>query len=175
MLELVRHPDSPAGVVRRVTAEARRTPESGLALSYSLHGEVPRVRIPAPRPPRIGHRLWRHTCCEAFIAPAGEAGYHEFNFSPSAEWAAHAFTKYREGGVLDDESLDPQIAVRAAPDRLDLSALVDLPRLGVAGKILLALAVVIEQEDGALSYWALRHPPGKPDFHQRDSFTLELA
>jgi hypothetical protein len=33
---------------------------------------------------------------------------------------------------------------------------------------------VIEEIDGALSYWALRHAPGKPDFHHRDAFALEL-
>jgi hypothetical protein len=33
---------------------------------------------------------------------------------------------------------------------------------------------VIEAADGSLSYWALRHPPGKPDFHHRDAFALEL-
>jgi hypothetical protein len=33
---------------------------------------------------------------------------------------------------------------------------------------------VIETLDGSLSYWALRHPPGKPDFHHSESFALEL-
>ena len=32
----------------------------------------------------------------------------------------------------------------------------------------------IEDEAGALSYWALRHPPGKPDFHHPAGFALEL-
>ena len=38
----------------------------------------------------------------------------------------------------------------------------------------LGLAAVIESADGALSYWALRHPPGEPDFHHRDAFALAL-
>jgi hypothetical protein len=36
------------------------------------------------------------------------------------------------------------------------------------------VSAVVETLDGALSYWALRHPPGKPDFHHADSFALEL-
>jgi len=38
----------------------------------------------------------------------------------------------------------------------------------------LSLSAVIEQADGRLSYWALAHPPGKPDFHRADCFTCEI-
>ena len=38
----------------------------------------------------------------------------------------------------------------------------------------LALAAVVEETSGALSYWALRHPPGAPDFHHADGFVLAL-
>ena len=34
---------------------------------------------------------------------------------------------------------------------------------------------VIEELDGTKSYWALAHPPGKPDFHHPDCFALTLA
>jgi hypothetical protein len=34
---------------------------------------------------------------------------------------------------------------------------------------------VVEEKDGLLSYWALNHPPGKPDFHHPDAFVLELT
>jgi hypothetical protein len=37
-----------------------------------------------------------------------------------------------------------------------------------------AVSAVIEQHDGAISYWALAHPAGKPDFHHRDGFVLKL-
>jgi hypothetical protein len=39
----------------------------------------------------------------------------------------------------------------------------------------LALSAVVEERNGALSYWALRHSPGKPDFHHPEAFALELA
>lgn len=38
----------------------------------------------------------------------------------------------------------------------------------------IALSAVIEEKDGTKSYWALRHPPGKPDFHHPDCFALTL-
>ena len=47
------------------------------------------------------------------------------------------------------------------------------PGWWVHARLRLALSPVIE--DGALSYWALRHPPGRPDFHHQDAFTLEIA
>jgi hypothetical protein len=33
---------------------------------------------------------------------------------------------------------------------------------------------VIEETNGRKSYWALAHPPGKPDFHHSDCFALGL-
>ena len=58
-----------------------------------------------------------------------------------------------------------------ASERIELNAHVPLvmfesPHLG--------LSAVIEGADGSLSYWALVHPPGKPDFHNADCFALEL-
>ncbi|HEY5897937.1 MAG TPA: DOMON-like domain-containing protein [Burkholderiales bacterium] len=145
-----------------------------MALNYVLEGDLARLRIAPPGPSRLGDQLWRHTCCEAFIGAAGRTDYHEFNLSPSGEWAAHAFARYREGGPLDDETLNPQIAIERTARTLELSALIDLRRLGVSGTIRLGLSVVAEHEDGAISYWALKHAPGKPDFHHRDAFALEL-
>lgn len=37
------------------------------------------------------------------------------------------------------------------------------------------LCAVIEETDGTKSYWALRHPPGPPDFHHPDCFALTLG
>jgi hypothetical protein len=93
MPELVAHPQSRSGPVRRVSAHASRTTEGGLALAYSIEGEMARVSVAAPRPARIGYKLWRHTCCEVFVGAPGAERYYEFNFSPSGEWAAYAFSR----------------------------------------------------------------------------------
>jgi hypothetical protein len=174
--ELVCHPGGDAGAVRRIRVRASRDAEL-VRFEYVLEADLSRLRIPPPGPLRPGHELWRHTCCEAFVGLDRASAYHELNFAPSSEWAAYAFDRYREGKPLDDESIAPRIVVRTTRERLGLDAELPLARLSPAyGRtaLRLALSVVVEDADGALSYWALRHPPGKPDFHHADAFALRL-
>jgi hypothetical protein len=166
---LVPHPRTPGRAVRGVRAAAARTPQGTLALRYRIEADLERLRIPPPCAPAPGERLWQHLCCEVFVAPAGAGSYREFNFSPSGEWSAYAFQGYREGGPLAVP--DPGIAVRTDGQALELSAAVEVE----AAKLRVALCVVIEDLDGALSYWALRHPAPRPDFHHADGFALEIA
>jgi hypothetical protein len=100
-------------------------------------------------------------------------GYREFNFSPSSEWAVYAFRGYRDGEELEVE-LCPGIVVRRTGDRLELDAEIRLNWLPPGRSLRLGLSTVVEDADGVLSYWALRHPPGKPDFHHTDAFALQL-
>lgn len=170
MHPLVPHPGTPAGPVRALTARLRRGPAGKLAVTYAVEADLAALRIPARCPPCIAPRLWEHTCCEIFVARPGRDAYHEFNLSPSGEWAAHAFARYRDGAMLADESLDPGIVVRRGPGMLELDAVIAVE----AGSLCIGLAAVIETAGGALSYWALRHPPGRPDFHHRDGFVLDV-
>ena len=101
-------------------------------------------------------------------------GYREFNFSPSGEWAVYAFRSYRVGGELDVE-LAPGIVVRRTMNRLELDAEICQDILPPGRPLRLGLSAVMEDADGELSYWALRHPPGKPDFHHTDAFALQLV
>ena len=169
LIALTCHPDSRPAADLRVLAQASRTGRS-IRVHYAVEGDLGRLRIPPPRPPRPGERLWQHSCCELFVARKGMSAYHEFNFSPSGEWAAYAFTDYRQGGPLAVQ--DPGIAVQAAAQKLELAASVEV---SIQKNLLVGLCAVIEDGHGRLSYWALRHAPGKPDFHHRDGFALELA
>jgi hypothetical protein len=174
---LVRHPESRSEAVRGISARVCRETGGTLAITYSIEGEIARLRVPASRPPRIAHGLWLHTCCECFVALKGVSGYHEFNFAPSGEWAAYAFAKYREGEAVVDEALNPRIALRRSDEKLELDAVISLDRLSAthaSGSLALALSAVVEDEQGVLSYWALKHPAEKPDFHHAESFVLEL-
>jgi hypothetical protein len=166
--ELVPHPQTPCDAVSRVDAGVARTAPDALTVRYRIEGDLARLRIPAARPPAVGERLWQHTCCEIFVARAGEHAYREFNFSPSGEWAGYAFRGYRDGGPCS--ASDPRIAVRRAGDTLELSATIAVER----GRLRLALSAVIEAEDGTLSYWALEHPAARPDFHHPAAFALEI-
>ena len=100
-------------------------------------------------------------------------GYREFNFSPSGEWAVYAFRGYRDGGELESE-LAPGIMVRRTLNRLELDAAICQDVLPPGRSLRLGLSAVVEDADGVLSYWALRHPPGRPDFHHTDAFALQL-
>jgi len=166
---LERHPASPCAALRGIEASVTRNRDGSLQVAYRLEGDLDRVRIPQPRAPRVTDKLWQHTCCELFLAePAGPA-YHEFNFSPSGEWAAYRFTRYREG--MPFIGPDPKIRVERTAGRLALHAQVDLHQ---KGRLRIGLSAVIEEAGGGLSYWALRHAPGKPDFHHQDALALEL-
>jgi hypothetical protein len=172
------HPETPTEAVRGITARVSRTPGK-LAVSYVLDGDLDRLRVPEPRVPRIAGGLWEHTCCEIFIACKGLPAYYEFNLSPSGEWGVYAFDGYRSrrAGEPHAEGLAPEVAVRGTASRLELDAVIRLERLSAlhsSAPLSLALSVVIEDSDGALSYWALRHPPGKPDFHHPEAFALHL-
>ena len=174
---LMRHPESRSGAVRSVGARVCREPGGTLAIRYSIEGELARLRVPPPRPPRIAHGLWQHTCCECFVALSGRPEYHEFNLAPSGEWAAYAFAKYGEGAPLADGALNPRIAVRSCAETLELDASIPLDRLSTMHprrRLALALSAVVEDERGVLSFWALKHPPGRPDFHHPDAFALKL-
>jgi hypothetical protein len=170
------HPVASAQPVRGVEVQVRWEYGGALALAFALEGDLSRLRIPAPKPPRRADGLWQHTCFEAFIRYKGEPAYCEFNFAPSGEWAAYAFRHYRDGTPLAQD-LDPHIVVRRTGKRLELDTLIRLdclPLVQPRTRVQLALSAVVEDEQGVLSYWALTHPPGKPDFHHSDAFALEL-
>ena len=176
LMDLKCHTSAPAQRVRDIQVSVRRSASDELHMTYCLHGNIPELRIPSASVPRIGTRLWEHTCFEAFIAVEGQSAYHEFNFSPSGEWAVYAFLGYRKRVSQVSEVVPPWIAVRSTQNRLELDTLVRLDGLSAIHRrasLRLGLSAVIEASDG-LSYWALRHPTGKPDFHNADGFALLL-
>lgn len=161
------HPTTPCRALRAIGVSVTRD-GTMLRVHYALEGDIEGLRIPAPRAPRAIDELWKHTCCELFVARPGAQEYREFNFSPSGEWAAYRFSSYREGRAADHAL--PTIDVEGASGRFSLTA-----RVAVGGeKLVLGLSAVIEEKSGALSYWALRHAPGRADFHHAQAFAMEL-
>jgi hypothetical protein len=167
------HPRTPARAIHAVEVAACGSPDGGLALNFAIEGDLSAVRIPEPRPSRRVDGLWRHTCFEAFVMAGEGPGYREFNFSPSGEWAFTAFRGYRDGGEPAAEP-GPEIVVRRRGERLELDAEIRPECLPPGHSLRLGLSAVVEDAHGELTYWALRHPPGQPDFHHRDAFVLSL-
>jgi hypothetical protein len=197
------HPDHPGRALSGLEVELTRLGARRFRLLFAAHGD-PR-HIAMPRQALGGKRtdgLWQHSCFEAFFRGAGDEAYYEFNLAPSGDWAAYRLSSYRAGMKPAHNVGEPRIGTigrRRAPtdeeralleltdqdplDRfpkpcfgitaiLDLKQAADLPgdrpwRIG--------LSAVIEERNGAKSFWALAHPPGDPDFHHDDCFALELA
>ena len=177
-LQLVSHPSTPASIVRSLEAELSWQKSGDLLVAYCLRGDMIRLRIPSEGPNERTDLLWEHTCFEAFIGVRDDRRYREFNFSPSGQWAAYAFTDYRQRDENFAARQAPKICTRVFAGRLEMDVTLLPEALPTAERLQLALAAVVEADDiadGRHSYWALRHPAARPDFHQRDAFTLELA
>ncbi len=175
---LTLHPESSCNAAIEIAAEAARPRPGALRLRYRVTGEIGALSLPPVAAPGRADGLWQHTCFEAFLRAAPGGVYHEFNFAPSMRWAAYRFASYREGMRAAREVDTPKIEVDSSDGAFELRAelaldrLPDLPR---DAPWQLGLSAVIEEAGGRLSYWALAHPPGRPDFHHSDCFALELA
>ncbi|MEY3786902.1 MAG: hypothetical protein RLZ75_1109, partial [Pseudomonadota bacterium] len=89
------HTGTPSNASQNITVTLDFLTEGTLRLSYKLTGDLTQIRVPKAQNSNAVDGLWQHTCFELFIAVEGEANYHEFNFSPSGQWAAYAFSDYR--------------------------------------------------------------------------------
>lgn len=173
---LARHPQTCSRAVRDIDIDVvvGEGSSGSLTLRFGLAGDISALRIPDTRTSRRGDYLWQHTCFEMFVMAENGAGYREFNFSPSGEWAVYAFSGYRKGGGLEIE-ITPGILVRRTMNRLELDAEIGRQYLPPGRLLRMGLSAVVEDTDGVLTFWALQHAPGKPDFHHADAFAIQMA
>lgn len=175
---LICHPDHPPTHVGGVSARIIGLGRHWLRLRWVIEGAGALVVPPFAGKGRADG-LWQATCFELFVSHGQGGAYAEFNLSPSERWAAYDFTGYREGMANRPVPRDPVCTLRRGQARggqgmaifdadIPLAALPPLP--WDAG-----LCAVIEEEGGVKSYWALRHPAGRADFHHPDCFALEVA
>ena len=111
---------------------------------------------------------------ELLVRPGDGEAYFEFNVAPTRWWAAYRFDRYREG-MTDADIAPALIEAHTTGERFELTVAFALPDWPVDQAWRLGLTAVIEDLNGEKSYWALAHPPGKPDFHHPDSFALDLS
>ncbi len=173
----VSEPGAQSDLVHDLSVAVARQSADILKLTYRLAGDLEALRLPESRAALRTDGLWRHSCFEAFIGHVGASDYWEYNFSPSCAWAAYHFSAYREGMAPLLKGAPPDIARTVSGEAIELAVSLDLSWMArsFGGRGLrLGLAAVIEDKAQVLSYWALKHPAEKPDFHHADSFVVEL-
>lgn len=172
------HPDSVCLAMTHVAVDVVRPRAGSLVLYYFVTGKISDLRIPPVIPGGHADELWRHTCFEAFIRGSQDEGYYEFNFAPSTQWGAYRFSSYRSGMRVATEISAPRIEVQSEDGLYTLQASLDLDRASSLRRDAvwrLGLSAVLEETSGRKSYWALAHPPGKPDFHHSVCFAHEIS
>ena len=176
-LSLIAHPACAVPSAWRVSvAFAREAASDAIKLRYLL----PRSSLYLPERASSSalsertDRLWQHTCAELFVAVPGISNYREFNFAPDNRWAVYDFDDYRKpaGGIVQMPM--PQISSELNDNAFCISVRLDAACLPVSKALQFSATVVLEDDDGQLSYWAAVHPGEKPDFHHRDGFVLSL-
>ena len=164
------HPDTPCRAVQRLEIAVERIGPDRLALRYVLVGDLSGLIVPSAAPSARVDGLWAHICFEAFADGGGDA-YLEFNFSPSGQWAAYALDGYRRGMAPLEGLPPPELETMTTATSLEVQVVLTVP---LKAPINLGLTAVVETIGGGLSYWALGHPPGRPDFHKAQGRLLTL-
>jgi hypothetical protein len=145
-----------------------------LWLRFHVECDLGFIELPDPfEEPFRADDLWQTTCFEMFLREADASEYLEFNFSPSRNWAAYRFDDYRTG-MREWPMTAPEIYLDMSDTHLALEVTIDLPGL-ITAHTRAGLSSVIHESGDIKSYWALKLPPGDPDFHHKDCFALKLA
>ena len=177
-LSLTPHPDTPCTALDRVEVEASRRGKR-LSLAFYCYGDPAQLKgLPAKAGLQIGERvdeLWRSTCFEIFLKESRDTAYTEMNFSPTGHWAAYMFEDYRQG--MCNATMDsPRIAATIRDNCFILSIVVEQPiEFAPLSTFNCAITAVFETQDGAISYWSLKHPDGPADFHDSIGFDHKLT
>ncbi|MBL6797317.1 MAG: DOMON-like domain-containing protein [Synechococcus sp. BS307-5m-G39] len=157
--------------------EEHNTLELSFSLRPSQSGQpLPTLKFTSAAPgssERSGQRLdglWEHTCFEAFFALPNQDRYWELNVSPSGDWNLYRFENYRSKGARE-QTLEPRIHWQNSQKDCRCTIVLRLDPWWTAVQLPeLAIAMVLEDSDNNLSYWALSHHGDEPDFHDRRGF-----
>jgi len=176
-LSLKRHPDTPCAAIHSIAGFAKRDGNQ-LWLQFRAIGNTEGIVWPLGdhenRNWTQQDGLWQHSCFEFFARAINGTRYFETNFATSNHWAAYDFVDYRTG-MRKIENMEMVGAVSTVwANRAELSARLVIPSNLADKDWLGGLSAILEAKDGTKSYWALAHPPGKPDFHHEACFATEL-
>lgn len=173
-LNLHCHPDTPSLVARAIEVELIFPDPRKLLLKYQISGDRSKLMIPRLEEPVRADNLWKSTCLEMFLLQPDSGSYCEYNFSPSSQWAAYAFSDYRSGMEELPLGLEPDIQLHETENGIEIDVVINVDENWISSGNYVGISAVVKALDGSVSYWALAHPEGSPDFHHRDCFVHEL-
>jgi len=160
----------------KITGEIERT-GTQITVRYTLSGEINAILFPAQSIPLIRkHDLWKATCFEFFIAPAGQPEYWEFNLSPSGNWNVYHMDAYRQVNMREEENISSlPFTFHKTSSQAILEVSVNTASfLPVTQKLDVGIAAIIQNHELFETYWALKHPNPQADFHHRAGFIINL-
>ena len=170
---LICHGQSQAGGIQHIGVTITLGASGEVTLTYRVSGETGALEIPVQSKQGRVDGLWKNTCFELFVGHFEDGNYLEYNFSPSRQWAAYQFASYRSD-MIDLDTIAPSISVDETADALTLIATLALPDVWRRRSLRVGISAVIASKSGEFSYWAAIHPAGKPDFHHKDCFAVQL-
>jgi hypothetical protein len=173
---LIPHPSAPpTDPLLKVWATVDHSASFGVMATtniwFGVGAPAERFVIAPLTEPWRADELWRTTCFEAFLRPAGADGYREWNFAPHGNWGAYDFSGYREDMTNADVGSPPYIRMEDNFTWWTVGATIAVE---ADEKWELGLSTVLEETDGTKSYWALAHPSENPDFHAPGCFAARL-
>jgi hypothetical protein len=149
-----------------------------LTLHYVLAGNLEKVSLPpVSLYPGRKDELWKATCFEFFLGIKNRPGYWEANLSPSGDWNVYRMDAYRRIGFREETAIfGLPFEIKHESDKLSLEVSVALSVMRPPEQDLqIAIAAIIQTNDGRETHWALAHPAPYADFHLREGFILSLA
>ena len=170
--QLVPHPDHPPLAVGQVEARIIGADANWLRVRWRIEGSQQLV-VPAFAGKGRTDQLWRTTCFELYLKPLEGEAYCELNLSPSERWNAYDFDSYRAGMRERPFPREPECTIRQGSSFAIFDAAIPVAGLP-SSDCAMGLCAILEEQGGTISYWALAHQEGKPDFHAPACFAAEL-
>jgi hypothetical protein len=171
---LVRHDASAETGVERVSARFLTRSRNEIVLRYCATGDLSTVTVPRRVSGRRKDDLWRNTCFEFFARFENEPAYWEMNFSPSSDWAAYRFSDYRNNRRNEPLASAAFFDILTTENRLRVDIRLSLGALQSRSlrTARFGFSAVFRDAEERMSYWALAHPEGQPDFHHPTCFSF---
>lgn len=148
--------------------------ERGVRIKFMVSGPVKSLVWPEGKTKKRTEGLWNSTCFEVFAAQIGFSKYLEVNLSPAQEWDFYQFDSYRSGmkrvgaeGVLEN------IVITISESQKTVQFEIHHPCL-LTPNLEISPTVVLQDNMGDKTYWAIQHKSDKPDFHWRDKHWRKL-